>query len=53
MKATLKGSHVFVHKYKHSHENRRKKYKKLLKKGEVTIHRKAKDGWWYEHVQGQ
>ena len=38
---------VFVHRYKWSHRDKRKKYKKLLKLGNVVILETAKDGWVY------
>jgi len=39
---------AFVHRYKWSHAKRRKKYKKLLKEGKVTIMETNKDGWLYQ-----
>ena len=39
---------VFVHKYKVSHADKRKKYKSLLKRKRVKIFRKTTVGWFYE-----
>ena len=38
---------VFVHRFKYSHSDKRKKYRKLLKSGEAVILATAKDGWIY------
>ena len=39
---------IFVHKYKWSHENKRKKFRKLLKQDKVRLVEKRKDGFYYE-----
>lgn len=38
----------FVHKYKWSHEKKRKIFKKWFKLGYVTLLGRTKDGWLYE-----
>ena len=41
---------IFVHKYKWSHDKKRKKYKKLLKNNKVKLLQKKKDGWLYKYT---
>ena len=38
---------IFVHRFKYSHSDKRKKYRRLLKLGDVVILETAKDGWVY------
>ena len=38
----------FVHKYKWSHRNKRKRYKKLNIKGQVKKIKTYSDGWRYQ-----
>ena len=38
---------VFVHRYKWSHHSERKKYRRLLKEGKVTLLEKVNDGFLY------
>lgn len=37
---------VFVHRYKHNHAKKRKKYRRLFKEGKVT-REEAYKGWLY------
>lgn len=39
---------VFVHRYKFSHENKRRKYRRMLKDGKAVLIEKRRDGWLYE-----
>jgi len=41
---------IFVHKYKWSHSNKRKKYRKMLKNKEVKLVRSTKEGFYYKKV---
>ena len=38
----------FVHKFKYSHESKRRKFKKWLKLGYVEIVERQSDGWLYQ-----
>jgi hypothetical protein len=39
---------VFVHRYKWSHDKKRKKYRRLLKENKVKLLLQNKDGWLYQ-----
>lgn len=39
---------IFVHRYKWSHDKRRKVCRKALKLGEIKLVEETKDGWLYE-----
>lgn len=38
----------FVHRFKWSHDSKRKEFKKKLKKGSVKIIERNRDGWLYQ-----
>lgn len=38
---------VFVHRYKWSHDDKRKKYRRMLKDSKVVLISQNKDGWLY------
>ena len=42
-----KGRLVFAHRYKWTHDKRRRVLRKALKEGEVELVERQKDGWLY------
>lgn len=42
-----KGQTYFVHRYKHRHDKRRRKSRRLLKKGCVAVVGQNATGWYY------
>ena len=43
---------VFCHKYKWSHDKKRKKYRRLLKEKKVLLLEKTRDGFLYGVIEG-
>lgn len=42
---------VFVHRYKYSHQELRKKYRRLRKEGKVTLIEESPVGFLYKHKE--
>jgi hypothetical protein len=45
---SVQSRRVFVHRYKDSHVNKRRKYRRMLKDGKAVLIEKRSDGWLYE-----
>lgn len=43
---------TFVHRYKWSHHNRRRQFRRAAKQGIVRLLEESKDGWLYEIPEG-
>lgn len=53
MKLVLKiGRKYFVHRYKWSHDDRRKKFLRMFKDGKVSLLQSTRDGWLYQ-IKGE
>ena len=44
----IQGPKHFVHRYKWSHEAKRKKFLRAFKDGKVTLLQSTRDGWLYQ-----
>lgn len=44
----VEGRKYFVHRYRWTHEDRRKHFLKAFKNGKVTLLESTKDGWLYQ-----
>lgn len=49
--SSVQSRRVFVHRYKFSHENKRRKYRRMLRDGKAVLLEKRSDGWLIEVKQ--
>ena len=46
----VEGRKYFVHRYKWSHEDKRKKFLRAFKEGKALLLHSTRDGWLYQAI---